>query len=99
MLLPRRWAYLTAASAFILYGSVLELTYFGIISSYSTTHPHVRLLQAIMLITLVAYFAVAYLTGLLSAMRRHVDVKLKYSRGAPKNRQARTGSRIQSIRG
>src|SRR2546422_6477087 len=36
MLLPRRLAYLTAALAFILYGSVLELTDFAIIPAYST---------------------------------------------------------------
>ena len=30
ILLPRAWAYLTAALAFILYGTVLELSYFGI---------------------------------------------------------------------
>jgi len=99
MLLPRRWAYLTAASAFILYGSVLELTYFGIIPSYSTTHPHIRLLQAIILINLVAYFAVAYLTGLLAAKLRQVDVKLKYARGALKNLQALHENIIQSISG
>src|SRR5256885_15566724 len=35
ILLPRSWAYLTAALAFILYGTVLELTYYGIVPSYS----------------------------------------------------------------
>src|SRR5437879_7173357 len=99
MLLPRRLAYFTAALAFILYGSVLELTYFAIIPSYSTTHPHRRLLQAIILINLVAYFAVAYLTGLLAAKLRQVDVKLKYARGALKNLQALHENIIQSITG
>ncbi len=99
MLLPRRLAYFTAALAFILYGSVLELTYFAIIPSYSTTHPHIRLLQAIILINLVAYFAVAYLTGLLAAKLRQVDVKLKYARGALKNLQALHENIIQSITG
>ena len=37
ILLPRVWAYLTAALAFILYGTVLELNYYGVIPSYSTT--------------------------------------------------------------
>ena len=99
MLLPRRLAYLTAALAFILYGSVLELTYFGVIPSYSTTHPHIRLLQAIIVINLVAYFAVAYLTGLLAGKLRQVDVKLKYARGALKNLQALHENIIQSISG
>ena len=39
ILLPRIWAYLTGALAFILYVAVLELTYFEFIPSYSTTHP------------------------------------------------------------
>ena len=34
ILLPRSWAYLSAALGFLLYGSVLELTYFGIVRSY-----------------------------------------------------------------
>src|SRR5207244_11255844 len=29
ILVPRVWAYLTAALAFLLYGSILELNYFG----------------------------------------------------------------------
>jgi len=58
---PRVWAYLTAALAFILYGTVLELTYFEFIRSYSTTHPGMGALQAIIFINLFAYLAVAYL--------------------------------------
>jgi two-component system sensor histidine kinase PilS (NtrC family) len=42
VLLPRLWAYLTAALAFILYGTVLELAYFGVIPSYSSSHPELR---------------------------------------------------------
>src|SRR5207253_2901578 len=99
MLLPRRLAYFTAALAFILYESILELTNFAINHSYSTTHPHIRLLQAIILINLVAYFAVAYLTGLLAAKLRQVDVKLKFARGALKNLQALHENIIQSITG
>src|SRR5439155_307095 len=75
ILLPRSWAYLTAALAFILYGTVLELTYFGIVPSYSTTHPELGALQAIIFVNLFAYLAVAYLTGLLAAKLRQVDVK------------------------
>src|SRR6202007_3175501 len=63
ILLPRVWAYLTAALAFILYGTALELTYFGVVPSYSTTHPEMRALQAIIFVNLCAYLPVAYLTG------------------------------------
>ena len=38
ILLPRVWAYLAAALAFLLYGAALELTYFGVVPSFSTTH-------------------------------------------------------------
>src|SRR5205814_8245334 len=52
MLLPRRWAYLSASVAFILHGGMLELTYFSIIPSYSATHPDLRLLHIIILVNL-----------------------------------------------
>ena len=39
VLLPRVWAYLISALAFILYGMVLELNYYAVIPSYCTTHP------------------------------------------------------------
>jgi two-component system sensor histidine kinase PilS (NtrC family) len=97
ILLPRAWVYLTAALAFILYGSVLELTYFGIVPAYSTTHPAMGALQAIILINLFAYFAVAYLAGLLANKLRQVDVKLKYTSGELENLQALHENIIQSI--
>jgi two-component system sensor histidine kinase PilS (NtrC family) len=67
ILLPRVWAYLTGALAFILYVAVLELTYFGIIPSYSATHPGLGALQAIIFVNLFGYLAVAYLAGLLAS--------------------------------
>jgi two-component system sensor histidine kinase PilS (NtrC family) len=99
MLLPRSWAYLTAALAFVLYGAVLELTYFAVIPSYSTTHPGLRVLQGIIAINLVAYFAVAYLTGLLAAKLRQADVRLKHTSGALRSLQALHENIIQSISG
>ncbi|MBV9573246.1 MAG: hypothetical protein JOY93_04270, partial [Acidobacteriales bacterium] len=73
ILLPRRWAYLTAALAFILYGMMLDLTYFEVIPSYSSTHPGLKALQAIIFVNLLAYLAVAYLAGLLADKLRQVD--------------------------
>jgi two-component system, NtrC family, sensor histidine kinase PilS len=99
ILLPRSWAYLSAALGFILYGSVLELTYFGIVPSYSGTHPGMGALQAIILINLFAYIAVAYLTGLLAAKLRQVDVKLKHTSGALEDLQALHENIIQAISG
>jgi len=97
ILLPRVWAYLAAALAFILYGTVLELTYFGVVPSYSTTHPELRALQAIIFINLFAYLTVAYLAGLLASKLRQVDKKLKHARGALENLQALHKNIIQSI--
>jgi two-component system sensor histidine kinase PilS (NtrC family) len=97
--LPRSWAYLSAALGFILYGAVLELTYFGLVPSYSGTHPGMGALQAIILINLFAYIAVAYLTGLLAAKLRQVDVTLKYTSGALEDLQALHENIIQAISG
>jgi two-component system sensor histidine kinase PilS (NtrC family) len=99
ILLPRAWAYLTAALAFLLYGTVLELTYFGVVPSYSSTSPGLGALQAIIFINLFAYFAVAYLTSLLAGKLRQVDVKLKYTSGALEDLQALHENIIQSISG
>jgi two-component system, NtrC family, sensor histidine kinase PilS len=99
ILLPRTWAYLSGALAFILYVAVLELTYFGFIPSYSTTHPGLGALQAIIFVNLFGYLAVAYLAGLLAAKLRQVDVKLKHTRGALEDLQALHENIIQSISG
>ena len=99
ILLPRVWAYLTAALAFILYGAVLEATYFALIPSYSTTHPELKALQAIIFVNLFGYLAVSYLAGLLANKLRQVDVKLKDTSGALENLQALHENIIQSITG
>jgi two-component system sensor histidine kinase PilS (NtrC family) len=99
ILLPRTWAFLTAALAFILYGTVLELTYFEIVPSYSTTHPELKSLQAIILVNLFGYLAVAYLAGQLATKLRQVDVKLKHTSGALEDLQALHENIIQSITG
>ena len=99
ILLPRVWAYLIAALAFILYGTVLELTYFEVIPSYSTTHPELKALQAIIFVNLFGYLAVSYLSALLANKLRQVDVKLKHTSGALENLQALHENIIQSITG
>ena len=88
ILLPRRWAYLTAALAFILYGTVLELCYFDLVPSYSTTHPGIRTLQAIIFVNLFGYAAIAYLAGLLAQKLRQADSSLEHTRGALESLQA-----------
>jgi len=99
ILLPRIWAYLTSALAFILYGTVLELNYYSVVPSFATTHPELKALQAIMFVNLFAYLAVAYLAGLLAAKLRQVDVQLKDASGALESLQALHENIIQSISG
>jgi len=99
VLLPRWWAYLTASLAFILYGALLELNYYGTVPSFATTHPELRALQAITFVNLFAFLAVAYLASLLSAKLRQVDVQLKDTSGALQSLQALHENIIQSISG
>src|SRR6266568_497723 len=97
VLLPRVWAHLVAALAFILYGTVLELNYYGLVPSYCTTHPGTKTLQAIIFVNLFAFLAVAYLAGLLTAKLRQVGVQLKDTSGALESLQALHENIIHSI--
>ncbi|HMK22753.1 MAG TPA: ATP-binding protein [Terriglobales bacterium] len=99
VLLPRTWAYLTSALAFILYGCVLDLNYYGVVPSFATTHPELKALEAIIFVNLFAYLAVAYLAGLLAGKLRQVDVQLKDASGALESLQALHENIIQSITG
>jgi two-component system, NtrC family, sensor histidine kinase PilS len=97
VLLSRIWAQLVAALAFLLYGSVLELNYFGAIPSYCTTHPGWKALQAIIFVNLFAFLAVAYLAGLLTTKLRQVGVQLKDTSGALESLQVLHENIIHSI--
>ena len=99
ILLPRWWAYLTAALSFICFGAVLELAYFGVIRSFSVTRPDLKSLQAVILINLFAYLAIAYLSSSLSQKLRQVDVQLQDKSGALENLQAQHENVIHSMRG
>src|ERR1700756_857393 len=97
VLLPRVWAHLVAALAFILYGTVLELNYYAVVPSYCTTHPGLKALQAIIFVNLFAFFAIAYLAGLLTAKLRQVGVQLKDTSGALESLQVLHENIIQSV--
>src|SRR5246127_1862228 len=97
VLLPRVWAHLVAALAFILYGTVLELNYYAVVPSYCTTHPGLKALQAIIFVNLFAFLAVAYLAGLLTGKLRQVGVQLKDTSGALESLQALHENIIHSI--
>jgi len=97
ILLPRVWAHLVAALAFILYGTVLELNYYGIVRSYSTTNPELKALQAIIFVNLFAYLAVAFLAGQLVGKLRQARVQLIDASGALEDLQILHEHIIQSI--
>jgi two-component system sensor histidine kinase PilS (NtrC family) len=97
VLLPRVWAFLIAALAFILYGLVLELNYYAVIRSYCSTHPGFQALQAIIFVNLFAFLAVAYLAGLLTAKLRQVGVQLKDTSGALESLQVLHENIVHSI--
>ncbi|MGO8794405.1 MAG: two-component system sensor histidine kinase NtrB [Candidatus Sulfotelmatobacter sp.] len=97
ILLPRVWAYLIAALAFILYGTVLELNYYAVVHSYCTTHPELKALQGIIFVNLFAFLAVAYLAGQLVAKLRQARVQLKDASGALEDLQILHENIIQSI--
>ena len=99
ILLPRSWAFLTAALAFILSGAILELSYFGVLRPYSTSRPDLRSLQASILINLFAYAAIAYLASYLSMKLRQADVRLKEQSGELENLQALHENIVHSISG
>src|SRR6266403_837995 len=99
MLLPRGWGYLSAALAFILFGSILELDYYLIIPSYSNSHPKLKALQVVIFVNLFAYFAIAYLACLLMSKLRQLDVQLKDASGALENLQALHENIVQSMSG
>jgi two-component system sensor histidine kinase PilS (NtrC family) len=97
VLLPQVWAHLVAALAFILYGTVLELNYYAVVPSYCTTHPGLKTLQAIIFVNLFAFFAIAYLAGLLTTKLRQVGVQLKDASGALESLQLLHEHIIHSI--
>jgi two-component system sensor histidine kinase PilS (NtrC family) len=97
ILLPRVWAQLVAALAFILYGTVLELNYYALVPSYCTTHPGLKALQGIIFVNLFAFLAIAYLAGLLVAKLRQARVQLKRASGALEDLQILHENIIQSI--
>ena len=97
ILLPRIWANLVAAFAFILYGTVLDLAYFGVVRSYATTVPDFRGLQGLILVHLFAFLAITYLAGLLVAKLQAVRVQLKDTSGALEDLQVLHENIVQSI--
>src|SRR5262245_7259416 len=99
ILLPRYWAYMTAALSFILYGAVLELVYFDKVPSFQMSpRGDPKALLSVILINLFAYLAVAHLSSALAAKMRQAGRELKDKSGELLGLQALHESVIHSIR-
>ena len=100
ILLPRYWAYITAAICFILFGGLLELTYFEKIHSYqiSGRGGDLKSLQVVVLLNFFAYLAVAHLAGALAAKLRQAGRALADKSGELVSLQALHENVIHSIR-
>src|SRR5215510_15125847 len=99
ILLPRYWAYLTAAVSFILFGSLLELSYFDKLPSFQTSpRGDLKSLQAVVLTNFFAYLALAHLSSALASKLRQAGRELKDKSGELLSLQALHENVIHSIR-
>lgn len=99
ILLPKWWAYLTAALSFITFGAILDLTYYQVIRSYSVSRPDLKTMQLVVSINFFAYMAIAYLASNLSAKLRQVGVELHVKSDALEDLQAIQENILHSMRG
>jgi two-component system sensor histidine kinase PilS (NtrC family) len=100
ILLPRYWAYLTAAVSFILFGALLELCYFDKLPSFQTSpRGDLKSLQAVVLTNFFAYLALAHLSSALASKLRQAGRELRDRSGELLSLQALHESVIHSIPG
>jgi two-component system, NtrC family, sensor histidine kinase PilS len=99
ILLPRYWAYLTAAVSFICFGALLELSYFDRIPTFQiTARGDLKSLQVVILVNFCAYLAVAHLSSALAAKLRQAGMELRDKSGELLSLQALHENVIHSIR-
>ena len=99
ILLPRWWAYLTAALSFIAFGAILDLTYYQFIPSFSVSSPDLKSVQFVIGINFFAYMAIAYLASSLSAKLRQAGVDLHVKNDELQDLQAMQENILHSMRG
>ncbi|HZS27732.1 MAG TPA: ATP-binding protein [Candidatus Angelobacter sp.] len=99
ILLPRYWAYLTAAVSFICFGALLELSYFERIPTFQiTARGDLKSLQVVILVNFCAYLAVAHLASALAAKLRQAGMELRDKSGELLSLQALHENVVHSIR-
>lgn len=99
ILLPAYWCYLTAAMSFIAFGTILELSYFGVLRSFSANLPDLRNLQIVIAVNLFAFCGVAYLASRLSARLRTMKVQYEKQQSDLEALRALHGTIVNSISG
>jgi two-component system sensor histidine kinase PilS (NtrC family) len=98
ILLPRHWAYLTAAVSFILFGALLELSYFDKLPTFQTSpRGDLKSLQFVVLTNFCAYLALAHLSSALASKLRQAGRELRDRSGELLSLQALHESVIHSI--
>ncbi|HEV8493431.1 MAG TPA: ATP-binding protein, partial [Candidatus Angelobacter sp.] len=99
ILLPRYWAYLTAAVSFICFGALLELTFFDRIPSFQySKNGDLKSLQVAIAVNFCAYLAVAHLASALAAKLRQAGRELRDKSGELLSLQVLHENVIHSIR-
>ena len=99
LLFSRRAVFAAAGASFILLGSVIELTFYGALPRTSTSMPTARALESWLGSNLFAFFAIAYLGGLLSQSLRTKGVELEEKSEELKDLRAFNQDIIESMRG
>lgn len=99
MLLPRYWSYLTAAVSFILFGAIVELTYFDKLPSFQgSPRGDSKSLQVVILVNFFAYLAIAHLSSALAGKLRQTGRELQDKSGELLSLQALHENVVHSIR-
>src|SRR5438270_260569 len=99
ILFSRRATFLVAGFSFILLGGIVELVFYDVLPRTAMTMPAAKSLQTWILSNLFAFFAVAYLSSLLTASLRRQSAELDMKRGELQDLQALHEDLIHSMRG
>ena len=99
VLLQRYWAYVTAAVSFILFGALLELTFFEKLPSFQTSsRADAKYLLLVLLVNLAVFMAVAHLSSMLVGKLRQAGRELRDKSGELLSLQALYENVIHSVR-
>jgi two-component system, NtrC family, sensor histidine kinase PilS len=99
VLFSRRAVFAVAGAGFVLLGCVVELMFYNVITRTSTSLPSARGLESWLGSNLFAFFAIAYLGGLLAQNLQRAGVELEKKSEQLKDLQVFNEDVIESMRG